>query len=683
MKSTPDEQAEAERKKQILDTFRETKKRVQDHWNPIYERAKKRKKFTFLGEQLSREEKRRFGWKHPKEPNLLLTYVNHEANKTLQTDYLGKVTPNGGGATLPEARVRQSVLRGVQRKANTHAQLNYARRDQVGAGIAYVLVEMGFAGKRGFGKTLKDRFIENFSDVFPDENVKEPTFSDAKYFLIKKMVSENEWEEETGEKPIGWSGKKQKALWYYWVREDIRDTEYLLDSGESKLKSEMEVGEEDEIPKGVKMDEGGRPLERPTTDYRWCWYKIPDEDERIIDEEDWVGSYCPLVACTGRRVVDGDKVYYQPITEFAEEAQVMYTIIENIIALRLSRSPYSKWLTAFKSIDPKGYKALRDAAVIGDMDVVYNHVDENGNPIPAPQEIEPKILDMALLDLQQQQVQKMQRIFGIFDANLGEKSNEQSGVAIEARAKGGDVSNYDSQFVFMQFVEQLTRVKLDLIPKVLTPQQQFAFLDKDDKEAVTWFQQTKGLSQSPDEEYELAIEATPISDTDRKDEFDQLRGLMEASPVIAQNPKAVAIVAKAAPGRYAAELAEILSGAPDPEKQKLQQVAQEATQKLQQAQAQSQQQAQMITGLKQSIGMVKQQMALMKQSHALENQAGEHQAAMEGIQDQIDSMEKALDRQVAQYTAENGRITAHAAMLKAVGSLVPDPATPAPGEGLP
>jgi len=676
MRATDEDKAEAERKEQILEDFRQKKTEYQDYWGPIYKRSRARKKFTLLGQQLGKEEKARYGWKHPKEPNLLLTFVNHEANKTLQTDYLGKVSPNGGGATLQMATVRQSVLRGVQRKANTTSTLNYARRDQVATGIAYAIVQMGYAGKRGFGKTLKDEYLEDTYNVFPDPHVKEPTFSDAKDFLIKKLVPKNEWEEETGEKPDGWGTTKEKALWYYWVREDIKDVEYLLEDGSGKLKSEMGEDVDEESLEGVQRDDAGDPLSRPTTDYTWCWYKIPEDDPRILDEEQWVGSYCPLVACTGRRVVDGDKVYYQPITEFAEEAQIMYTILENIIALRLSKSPFSKWKVAFESIDPKAFQILRDSAVIGDLDIVYKAFTTDGKTIPPPEEIEPHVLDAILITLQQEQERKIQRIFGIYDANLGEKSNEQSGVAIEARAKGGDVSNYDSQYAYMQFVEQLTRVKLDLIPKVLTPQQQQAFIDPDDQQAMQWFQATKGQAQSPDEEYELSIEATPISKTDREDEANALINLLKVSPIIAQNPKVVAIVAKSMPGRYAQEVAGAIAGN-DPEKQQLQQAVQQLTQK-------DQQQQQAITMLKQSLSLVKQQIGLLKQSHALEGQAAEADKTMEATQMHIDSMEKALDRQVAQYTAESGRITAHAGMLKAVGSLIePDPSTPQPGQGLP
>lgn len=689
MREAPDETETRERELKILEGFREKKRRYQDYWDPIYKRARRRKQFTLLGRQLSSEEKKRYGWKNPKEPNLLLTYVNHESNKTLQTDYLGKVSPNGGGSTLQMARVRQSVLRGVQRKAGTTAVLNAARRDQVACGIGYAIVEMGWAGKRGFGKTLKDEYLEDTYNVFPDISVKEPTFADARDFLIKKMVPENKWKEETGEEPAGWGAKKEKALWYYWVREDIRDMEYVLQDGKTAMGTTLKGEDEDDEPdlSTVKKGEDGNPLGRETTDYKWCWYKIPEEDERILDEEEWIGAYSPLVACTGRRVVDGENVYYQPITQFAEEAQLIYTILENIIALRLSKSPFSKWKVAFESIDVAEFKKLQQASMVGDMDILYKSWTADGKAIPPPEEIEPHVLDPILIQLQEEQKRKMQQIFGIFDANLGEKSNEQSGVAIERRAQGGDVSNYDSQYNFLLFVEQLTRIKLDMIPKVLTAQQQAAFMDKDDQEAMQWLQQTGGQMVDPDEEYDLAIEATPISNTDRGEEAQALIQLMKVAPVIAQNPKVVAIVAKAMPGRYAAEVANAIAGI-DPQLQEAQKQIQELQGKLQQttvqAQAKQAQDAQTIGGLKSAIGLIKQQMGLMKQQHAMEGQSAEMMRAYEDAQTQMEATLKQLELQVQQYTAESGRITAEAAMLKVVGDLAkPEPATPKPGQGLP
>lgn len=690
MREEPEDKAQRERELEIIQGFKEKKKEYFDHWDPIYKRARARKRFSLLGKQLTSDEKKRYGWKNPKEPNLLLTYVNHEANKTLQTDYLGKVSPNGGGSSIKMARVRQSVLRGVQRKASTTSVLNYARRDQVASGIGYAIVQMGYAGKRGFGKTLKDEYLEDTFNVFPDKNVKDPTFADAMDFLIKKKVPKNKWKEETGEEPEGWGTTKEKDLWYYWIREDIQDTEFVMEDGKTSMGSDLK-GEDDEDEtylEKVKKGEDGNPLSRPTTDYKWIWYKIPDDEERILDEEEWIGSYCPLVACTGRRVVDGDNVYYQPITQFAEEAQIMYTILENIIALRLSKSPFSKWKVAFESIDIAAFKALQQASMVGDMDVLYKAFTEDGTPIPAPEEMEPHVLDSILITLQQEQERKMQRIFGIFEANLGDKSNEQSGIAIEARKQGGEVSNYDSQYNFLLFVEQLTRIKLDMIPKVLTPEQQMAFIDKDDQEAIQWLQKTGGKMVDPDEEYDLAIEATPISNTDRGEEAQMLIQLLKIAPVAAQNPKVVAIVAKAMPGRYANEVAQIMTGT-DPQseqdKQTIQKLQGQLQQTTMQAQTKQAQDAQAIAGMKQAMAGMKMQMGIMKQMHDLDGQTEAAKKQLTDMQEGAQASLDALELQVKQYTAESGRIMAEAGMLKVVGELAqpPEPATPQPGQGLP
>jgi hypothetical protein len=184
---------ESERKRKILGTFEDKKRRYQAYWNPIYQEVEKHRRFTLLGKQFEEGEARRLGLRDPKEPNLLLTYANHEANKTLMTDYRGKVSPNGGGANEVQARARQHVLRGLQRKNNITQIFNKVRREQVTGGIAYSLAVVDYAGKRGFGKTLRDEFLDDYANVFPDPTVKSVTFDDARDFLICKQLNEAEW----------------------------------------------------------------------------------------------------------------------------------------------------------------------------------------------------------------------------------------------------------------------------------------------------------------------------------------------------------------------------------------------------------------------------------------------------------------------------------------------------------
>lgn len=681
---------EAERREQILSDFKDKRSRYQDYWQPIYKEVESHRTFTLLGKQFQAGEAKRYGIRNPLEPNLLLTYANHEANKTLQTDYRGKVTPNGGGANEIKARERQDVLRGLQRKNDIKQVFNKVRRDQVAGGIAYSWAKMDYAGKRGFGKTLTDEFIENYQNVFPDINVKNATFSDMRDCLIKQDVGKSEWEELTGEKPEGWGTDKKKCLWHYWVREDKRDTEYLMEVGETKMGSLLPKDGDEPILDGVQMGADGQPLARPTADYTWCWYKITD-DCRLIDEEIWLGSYSPIIACTGRKVISNqdegkNKIYYQPLTQFAEEPQKIYTIIENIIGLRLGKSPFSKWKVAFESINIKDMIKLRENAMLGDTDILYRGLSEDGKTaIPPPEEIEPHVLDAILISLQQEQERKIQKIFGIFDANLGNRSNEQSGVAIRERAQGGELSNYDLQFNYMEYVEQVTRVKLDLIPKYLTAPQQLAFVDEEDKTVVKWVNTTGGVQFSPDEEYSLSVEAMPISNTAREDEADMLMQMAKAMPQIVQNQQVAALIIKAQPGMYTSQIAALIAEG-DPQIQEAQKTIQELQGKLQQvtvqAQAKDMQATQTIGALKNTLTMLKQQMALERQAHEVAGHSAEAKRAYDDMSKSVDNQLSSLELQVKQYTAESGRMTAEANLLKVAGSLV-EPPTPAPGTGLP
>lgn len=693
------ETKEARRVSDILADAKEKKATGLAFWKDIYDEVEKHREFTLMGKQLSSERKTQLGLSdNAMQPNLLLTYLNHEANKTLQTDYRPKVSPNGGGANEVQARARMGALRGLSRVNNVTQVYNQARRNQAAGGIAYSMRLVEFAAKRGFGKTIKPEYLEDYQNVLPDPNVKTPTFSDAKWFLYKKEIEKSDWKDETKEEPKGWGNKKKKDLWYFWLREDAEDTEYLLEAGGTATGSKLE-GDLSTVKKGAD----GEELSRPITDYTWCFYKIDENFSTLYEETEWKGSYCPLIACTGRKVVEADgKIHYQPLTKFAEEPQEIYTILENIICLRLSMSPYSKWKVALESMNIKMDDLLVKASATGVGTIWWKHLDDAGDPIPPPEEIPPHVLDPILIELQREQRIKIQQIFGIFDANLGEKSNEQSGIAIERRAQGGDLSNFDLQFNYMEYVEQDGRVTLDLIPKYMTAPQQMAFVDEDDKTVMRWINTSGGVQFSPDEEYSLSIEAMPISPTAREDEARSLMEMAKAMPMIAENPDAVALIVKAQPGRYAGQISEFIAKG-SPQMQQAKQMIGQLQQELQQAQAQAQtveQQAKTkqaqdqmtIAGLKQGIAGMKQTTQLTKQMTDIQGMTAEAKAQFEKMTSDSEAMIAQneatlaqLELQVDQYVAESGRITAEASMLKVVGELAkpPEPKTPKPGQALP
>ena len=651
----------------IINTFKDCFSESQAYWTPIYNRSKERRRFTLLGKQMNDSEARRYGIKYPMMPNLLLAYVNHEANSTLETNYLGKVSPNGSGATELNARAREYVLRGLQRVNNSAQVYNFARRDQVATGISYSMVRVEFKSSRGFAKNIKDEYLKDTYKVWPSPDVNTSTFSDSRYWVIEEEVSKHQWKEETGLDPSGFAGKKKKKIFHFFIKEMAHDVEYLREDGSgtilesqlgtTKVVDDYGVETEEKDFTGVAMD-GDAPYSRSVDDSKWMWYKIT-EDYDLVDSEEWQGVHSPIVACTGRRVVEDGEVYYQSLTQFAEEPQLIYTLLENIICLRLGRSPYSRWKIPFESVDIKEAKKLREDSMTGDLDLLYKSISDKGVPIPPPEEIQPYVLDPILVELQREQDVKIQKILGIFEASLGEKSNEKSGVAIENRTRNASQTNYDFTFNFLEYVEQLTRVKLDLIPKHFTAPQQVAFVDRDDQQTVQWINTTGGVSFSPDEEYSLSIEVQPVSETVRKDEAEFLAKAANLTPLISNNPQAMALVVGAQPGKSAAALADILKGV-NPQLQQAQAQISELQGQLKSlndaARSRIMEDSVKKEVLKGTITILRQQLQLLRVERQVDKSVNTTGGA--SPLDAIDTQLKALEIQIDKQEADTNRLQA-------------------------
>lgn len=590
--------AQDEAKKKTLAEFKEKKTDYPSAWKYAYDKSKAHWEFAILGKQMDAGEISGLGLPpNVKLPNLVKKYVNQQANQTLQVKYRAVVNPNGGGSDITKARQRQDVLRGIQ-VPTCGPVYNMARRGQLAAGIRFSKVVVDYASQRGFEKSFRYEDVVDTYNVFPDPFVNTPTFCDMDDFLIREDVPKGKWKQRTGQ-DWGTSSEKSRSLWYYWKKRSLESgKEYLLEDGTEQL---VKDSEDDPDFTGFAMqDDGVTPFSRDVSIYDWEWHMIGDEGTSIIKSGDWLGSQPPLVACTGEAITEQygntTRRYWLPLTADAEEPQLLYTLVELIIKMRLARSPFSKWRVAFESLVTKQSEDLRTASLIGDMDILYKAFTDDGKPIPPPSEEEPFILDRILLELQQIQQQKIEQILGIPTAVFGEKTNETSGIAIERRKRDGDVSSYHFTFNFLEYVKQMGFTTLEAFPHYYTTEQQVAFMDKDDKAVMRTINGPGGLSFNPMERYSMVVEAEPDSDTDREAEAESLMAMVEnpqLGPLIMQAKGAAALVVKSQKGRYAQEIGAMLEGAAnDPEKQQMQQQiqamqkgGQELEEKLKQAEA--------------------------------------------------------------------------------------------------
>jgi hypothetical protein len=220
------------------------------------------------------------------------------------------------------------------------------------------------------------------------------------------------------------------------------------------------------------------------------------------------------------------------------------------------------------------------------------------------------------------------------------------------------------------------RVKLDLVPKYLTAPQQMAFVDEEDQTVVEWINITGGIQFSPSEEYTLSIEALPISPTAREEEASALSNMAAISPLIAGNPKIMSLIVKSQPGRYSAQIAEILGGAnPELEEAKalLAQMQQQLQSVMDAARNQIAQDQITIQTLKAVLTILRQQTQLLRTINQADKAEGKAEDPMLVL---AEIHQKNIENQIRAYEAESERTYAKSDMMDSVSKFLNPPAPP-------
>jgi hypothetical protein len=197
-----------------------------------------------------------------------------------------------------------------------------------------------------------------------------------------------------------------------------------------------------------------------TDDITWC--KIAGD--RIIDEKPWLGKYIPIVRLVGTEtVIDGilDRkghtralINAQQIYNYNTSANVEYGALQTKVPWLASSAAILNFENFYKTANTENHSYLP-----------YNHMDEEGNPIPPPTRPQPPQPGPAYTEQLQIAQNEMMMVSGQYQAQFGENENAKSGVAINARQRQGDRSTYhflDNQAIAIRFTG---KILIDLYPK--------------------------------------------------------------------------------------------------------------------------------------------------------------------------------------------------------------------------
>jgi hypothetical protein len=377
-----------------------------------------------------------------------------------------KVTPTGGRASYEAAQVFSGIIRRIEYQSKAVDAYSTATYHQVESGIGYVRVETDYVDEQSFDLDLWIRRVPDPRSVYMDPDCKLYDKSDANFAFVFEDIARDRYEEEYGEednpapatldRTDGWNDKDHVRIAEYWRRNVNNTTIHQLRDGT--------VVRDDEIPDDLReqveaMIDKSREVAEPEIE----WFKLAGD--KIIDRRDWPGRYIPIVPFIGEETVIDGEMDRKGHTRAQIDAQRIYNYWASAAVEQVALQTKTPWVGRADAVEDR----LEQWATANTKNwsiLVYNSLDAQGQPIPAPTRSDPPVMAQAYIQGMTIARQDLMSVTGQYQAELGMPSNERSGIAIQQRQRQGDTATYHYIDNQAKGIRQIGRILIDLIPKV-------------------------------------------------------------------------------------------------------------------------------------------------------------------------------------------------------------------------
>lgn len=429
--------------------------------------------------------------------NRIPEFTKHVVNNMRQSRPSIKIIPVGDGADEEQAEIRQGLIRHIEVTSQAPSAYDTAFEHMCIMGLGWIRVVDDWSDPESFDKDLFIRWVSNPFSVYTDPEASLPDWSDMQYAFVVKDYMPADFKARWGEakavsasnfKSIGdqqsnWNpGGKIRVAEYFHIEQE-NDTACQIDplqgsdeQPKNSLLSELTKGvnkgkyvsepDPDNANRGILMMVDGENL-IPVGKTRKCtipvvyWSLISGLDK--LEERKWRGRYIPLIPVIGNQFdVDGEKIV-TGMVRYARELQRLYNYIFSTLTEVVALTPKNQFIA---EVDQLGeFRDFFERANIDPMSVLpYKmKVDDKGAAIPPPQRMSATVEISGLVQALQVVDNMIKSIFGIYDASLGQRGPQESGLAINARKIESDTSTYDWGDNFIRALVYLGRVVNDLL----------------------------------------------------------------------------------------------------------------------------------------------------------------------------------------------------------------------------
>ena len=414
--------------------------------------------------------------------NKIPQHVLQVTNDQKQNRPAGKVIPVDDKADIELAQILEGMVRHIEYISDADVAYDTACDNQVTYGEGYFRILTEYCDENSFEQDIKIGRIRNSFSVYLDPMMQDPCGSDAEWGFITQQINKKEFEELYPKaKPISnlELGTGDTSLADWMTNDTVTIAEYFYFENETKTLMLYDVPAILNLPvvgsfavlKGDKKQQileaaGLKPIKERETVIRMVkWVKTNGYEE--LETRDWPGKWIPIVRVVGNEFeIDGD-IYVSGIVRNAKDAQRMYNYWASQEAEMLAlapKAPFVGYAGQFEGFED--HWKLANVNNYPYLEVNPDAADPDGKAYPLPQRMAPPMPQAGLIQAKMGASDDIKSTTGQYDASLGQKSNESSGIAIQRRNEESDTGTYHYVDNLARAIRYGTRQIIDLIPKI-------------------------------------------------------------------------------------------------------------------------------------------------------------------------------------------------------------------------
>lgn len=418
--------------------------------------------------------------------NRLPQFIRQVTNDIRQADLSIKVSAVDDRSDPELAKIYNGLLRQIHYQSSGKHVYGTAAEHQVACGIGWFRVCTEYVDDEVFEQEIRLKAVRNPLSVYCDPAATEPDRSDANWMLVTDLIPTAEFKarypkatlegvdpptDGTGDR-LTWLTRDGVRIAEYWVRRTVKKTLGLTPDGQTHDLTDF--------PAATVKEAVARGLitrTRQANGYEVEQYLVSGTGV-LEGPHKWAGKWIPIVPVIGSETPLETAIVRHGLIRFARDPQQLYNFNRTAAAETLALQPKSPWLVTAKMIAT--FKGIWDRANVNNTPYLPYTPDPDA-PQGPKRETPPQM--SSAFDVEAQRAdQDMKATTGIYDASLGARSNETSGIAIRNRERQGDTANYHYGDNLQRSMWHAGRIMIDLIPKIYDNERVVRLMGEDDAE---------------------------------------------------------------------------------------------------------------------------------------------------------------------------------------------------------